>query len=152
MPVYTLCSCSLSDLTFQANVFFARVKNSAVYVTVLEMRLNIIYAWSILNRNFLKCNVWKYVRIFHTCNKYSYMYLNIRLSCLCSVVDFCIFLFQFFSAIMAGLPCFSPRSNLLIGSSRRNWDQDAFWFNFYLFERVSGRRPFDDWNEKRLKW
>ena len=46
--LYTLCSCVSSDLTFQANVFFARVKNSAVYVTVLEMRLNIIYAWSIL--------------------------------------------------------------------------------------------------------
>ena len=46
--------------------------------------------------------------MFHTCNKYSYMYLNIRLSCLCSVVDSCLFLFQFFSTIMAGLPYFSP--------------------------------------------
>ena len=59
MPVYTLCSCALSDLTFQANVFFARVKNSAVYVsfrneTSYYIRLvNFI----ILNRNFHKCNV-----------------------------------------------------------------------------------------------
>ena len=47
--VYFVLVCLVRPyITFQANVFFARVKNSAVYVTVLEMRLNIIYAWSIL--------------------------------------------------------------------------------------------------------
>ena len=47
--VYFVLVCLVRPyITFQANVFFARVKNSAVYVTVLEIRLNIIYAWSIL--------------------------------------------------------------------------------------------------------